>query len=111
MGWGVVPWGTGVQTSSTPTPDPSPQGGGEEFAAPSSLNLAPMKGSGGTGARRGNSYYCCIATRAIRGARSTPGEIDVACRAADRPRNRFDDLDGGGAHRRGRAAQRCRHQG
>src|SRR5262252_529620 len=36
-GWGVVPWGTGVPTGSTPTPDPSPQEGGEVFAAPSLL--------------------------------------------------------------------------
>src|SRR5712671_4375049 len=65
LGWGVVPWGTVLLHSSTPTPDPSPAeprysegsatqqsdrsrqqptsvGGGEEFAASSSLNLAPM---------------------------------------------------------------------
>ena len=34
--------GQGVPTGSTPTPDPSPQGGGEEFAASLSLNLTPM---------------------------------------------------------------------
>src|SRR5713101_3997231 len=43
MGWGVVPWGTDVPHFSTPTPDPSPQGGAEEFAAPLQLNLAPMR--------------------------------------------------------------------
>src|SRR6266849_2949830 len=31
------------KTGSTPTPGPSPQGGGEEFAASSSLNLTPMR--------------------------------------------------------------------
>ena len=33
LGWGVVPWGTAVPPLPTPPPDPSPQGGGEEFAA------------------------------------------------------------------------------
>src|SRR6266849_2056550 len=42
-GWRVVPWGTGVPTGSTPTPDPSPQGGGEECGAWLCLNLAPMR--------------------------------------------------------------------
>ncbi len=32
-----------MQTGSTPTPNPSPQGGGEEYAAPSRLKLAPMR--------------------------------------------------------------------
>jgi tetraacyldisaccharide 4'-kinase len=70
-GWGVAPWGIGVPTGSTPTPDPSPAeprysegsatqendrsrqqptsvGGGEEFAASSSFDLARM----GVGAGR-----------------------------------------------------------
>src|SRR5258708_4236933 len=34
LGWGVVPRGTEVPQRTTPTPNPSPQGGGEEFAAP-----------------------------------------------------------------------------
>jgi FO synthase len=34
LGWAVVPWGTEMPHLTTPTPDPSPQGGGEEFAAP-----------------------------------------------------------------------------
>src|SRR6516165_9723834 len=46
-GWGVVPWGTVVSLGSTPTqegrPLPSPQGGGEQSAATSNLNLAPMR--------------------------------------------------------------------
>src|SRR5262249_4408282 len=49
-------WGGGscrgaraVPLGSTPTPNPSPQGGGEEYAAPSSLNLAPMGAGGGEG--------------------------------------------------------------
>jgi hypothetical protein len=42
MGWGVVPWGTAVPRGSTPTPDPSPQGGGEETVATSNLNLTLM---------------------------------------------------------------------
>ena len=45
-GWGVAPWGTVVSLGSTPTqegrPLPSPQGGGEQSAATSNLNLAPM---------------------------------------------------------------------
>src|SRR5712692_4721403 len=41
LGWGVVPWGTILLHSLTPTPDPSPQGGGEAFAAPLRLNLTP----------------------------------------------------------------------
>jgi protein ImuA len=32
MGWGVVQYGTAVPHRTTPTPIPSPQGGGEEFA-------------------------------------------------------------------------------
>ena len=32
MGWGVVLWGTAVPYLPTPTPVPSPQGGGEEIA-------------------------------------------------------------------------------
>jgi hypothetical protein len=35
--------GTALPHSSTPTPDPSPQGGGEEFAALLTLNLTPME--------------------------------------------------------------------
>jgi P-type Ca2+ transporter type 2C len=42
MGWGVEPWGTAAPLGSTPTPDSSPQGGGEESAAPSRHKLAPM---------------------------------------------------------------------
>jgi hypothetical protein len=34
MGWGVVQYGTAVPHRTTPTPIPSPQGGGEEFAIP-----------------------------------------------------------------------------
>ena len=34
LGWGVVPRGTASLHSATPTPNPSPQGGGEESAAP-----------------------------------------------------------------------------
>jgi hypothetical protein len=40
MGWGVVQYGTGVPHLSTPTPIPSPQGGGEEFAAPANRIFA-----------------------------------------------------------------------
>ena len=40
LGWGGVPWGTEVPHLTTPTPDPSPQGGGEEYAAPLQTNLA-----------------------------------------------------------------------
>jgi precorrin-3B synthase len=43
LGWGVVPKGTAVPHLTTPTPNPSPQAGGEEFAAPSRLNLAPTQ--------------------------------------------------------------------
>jgi hypothetical protein len=65
MGWGVVPWRTEVPHLTTPTPDPSPQSksavadfdcfikwpkpaytrfrlGGEESAAASNLNPAPI---------------------------------------------------------------------
>src|SRR5215468_7646907 len=42
LGWGVVPRGTALLHSLTPTPDPSPQGGGEESAAPLQRKLAPM---------------------------------------------------------------------
>jgi thiamine-phosphate pyrophosphorylase len=38
LGWGVVPQGTKVPRRTTPTPNPTPQGGGEEFAAPSPPN-------------------------------------------------------------------------
>jgi hypothetical protein len=34
MGWGVMQYRTAVPHCTTPTPIPSPQGGGEEFAAP-----------------------------------------------------------------------------
>jgi hypothetical protein len=44
MGWGVVPWGTEVPDRSTPTPDPSAQGGGEELAAPSRANFESAVG-------------------------------------------------------------------
>jgi hypothetical protein len=37
-----VPRGTEVPHLATPTPNPAPQGGGEEFAALSRLNLTPM---------------------------------------------------------------------
>jgi hypothetical protein len=40
LGRGVVPCGTEVQHLATPTPNPSPQGGGEQFAAPSHITLA-----------------------------------------------------------------------
>ena len=39
LGWGVVPRGTEVPQRTTPTPNPSPQGGGEEFAASLRANL------------------------------------------------------------------------
>jgi precorrin-3B synthase len=39
-GWGVVQRGTEVPRIATPTPNPSPQGGGEKFAAPESHKLA-----------------------------------------------------------------------
>jgi hypothetical protein len=39
MGWGVVQSGTDSPYFTTPTPIPSPQGGGEEFAALANLNL------------------------------------------------------------------------
>jgi acyl-CoA thioesterase I len=41
LGWGVVQRGTMVPHLSTPTPNPSPQGGGEKRAAPSRPKLAP----------------------------------------------------------------------
>src|SRR5216683_3810585 len=41
-GWGVVTRGNTVPHLPTPTPDPSPQGGGEKRTAISHLNLAPM---------------------------------------------------------------------
>jgi hypothetical protein len=40
MGWGVVQYGTAVPHLTTPTPIPSPQGGGEEFAAAANRKLA-----------------------------------------------------------------------
>jgi hypothetical protein len=43
LGWGVEGCGTAVPHGTTPTPDPSPQGGGEEFAALLTLNLTPMR--------------------------------------------------------------------
>src|SRR5580693_10756361 len=42
LGRGVVPRGTEVQHLATPTPNPSPQGGGEQFARPSRITLALM---------------------------------------------------------------------
>jgi branched-chain amino acid transport system ATP-binding protein len=41
MGWGVAQWGTAVPRLLTPTPIPSPQGGGEEFGAPSN-RISPL---------------------------------------------------------------------
>jgi hypothetical protein len=38
MGWGVVQYGTAVRHRATPIP--SPQGGGEEFAAPANHILS-----------------------------------------------------------------------
>jgi len=38
MGWGSCREAQQCKTGSTPTPNPSPQGGGEEFAASLSLN-------------------------------------------------------------------------
>jgi precorrin-3B synthase len=43
LGWGVVPNRTEVPHLTTPTPNPSPQGGGEEFVAPSRLDPASAK--------------------------------------------------------------------
>jgi hypothetical protein len=40
MGWGVVQYGTAVPHRTTPTPLPSPQGGGEEFAMPANRILS-----------------------------------------------------------------------
>src|SRR5262252_7402262 len=40
-GWGSGGFGTVMPHSSAPTPNPSPQGGGEEFAAPPQPNLPP----------------------------------------------------------------------
>jgi hypothetical protein len=45
MGWGACRGGTDVQHLTTPTPDPSPQGGGEQCAATSKLKLTPMGAS------------------------------------------------------------------
>jgi hypothetical protein len=42
MGWGVVQYGTAVPHLTTPTPIPSPQGGGEEFASLVNRILAPI---------------------------------------------------------------------
>jgi hypothetical protein len=47
LGGGVVPWGTELPHLTTPTPDPSPQGGGEKFAAPSCFKLAAVRAGGG----------------------------------------------------------------
>ena len=41
MGWGVVQDGTAVPHRPTPAPIPSPQGGGEEFAALANRTLKP----------------------------------------------------------------------
>ena len=43
MGWGVVQYGKAVPHRTTPTPVPSPQGGGEESAAPANLSLTPNR--------------------------------------------------------------------
>ena len=45
MGWGVVRCGTMVPHLPTPTPIPSPQGGGEEFAALANPDFTPMRSS------------------------------------------------------------------
>jgi FO synthase len=45
LGWGVVPRGTEVPHRTTPTPDPSPQGGGEKRVSPSRSNLALRGGA------------------------------------------------------------------
>jgi sortase A len=66
-GWGVVPWGTRAPTGSTPTPDPSPQGGGETFVAPSSLYLARMRGRTGRGRRPLPLSYATAAAFALAG--------------------------------------------
>jgi len=44
MGWGVVRWGTAVPHLPTPTPIPSPQGGGEEYAASANRISTPLPG-------------------------------------------------------------------
>src|SRR5260370_32097893 len=58
LGWGIERRGTKVTHIATPTPSPSPQGGGEEFAAASRLGLvarlAPME-SGPKPAARGQA--------------------------------------------------------
>ena len=55
--WGrVVPRGTALLPSSTPSPHPSPQGGGEEFAAPLQRKLAQMRVAHAAGDVGG----CCL---------------------------------------------------
>src|SRR6267154_3270914 len=46
LGWGVEPRGTEVPHLTTPAPNPAPQGGGEQFAAPSRLKLPPLGPTG-----------------------------------------------------------------
>jgi hypothetical protein len=41
MGWGVVQYRTALPYFPTPTPIPSPQGGGEECAVPANHILGP----------------------------------------------------------------------
>src|SRR5712671_5870470 len=66
-GWGVVPRGTVLLHSSTPTPDPSPQGGGEQNAAPYAIAL-PARGGGrvAAGARGPRIGDCAGARGAVR---------------------------------------------
>jgi hypothetical protein len=47
MGWGVVQYRTAAPHFTTPTPIPSPQGGGEEFVAPANRIFAPDVRKGG----------------------------------------------------------------
>jgi hypothetical protein len=53
MGWGVVQYRTAVPYFPTPTPIPSPQGGGEEFAALANRNLSVDADKPGRDRRRG----------------------------------------------------------
>jgi FO synthase len=67
LGWGVVPRGTEVPYRTTPTPDPSPQGGGEEFAAPSRGNLKLIS--------RGSDRFARILNRAVAGQQLDEADI------------------------------------